>query len=122
MAKKRQRQQEIEFQGYIEVRLDEEGKKEFKRWKASIGDLDDTLMKLCEGGYRLSMSYDDYNGAYMCSMTTKDAQSENAGWVLVGRGNSPVSAMQQVVFKHLVVTSGMWVNFRQSSRNDWDDN
>jgi len=121
VPKKVRKQQEIEFQGYIEVRLDEEGKKEFKKWRASTEDLDSVLQKLTEGGYRLSMSYDDYNGASMCSMTTRDAQSENAGWVLVGRGSSPVSALYQVLFKHLVVTSGMWVNFRQSSRNDWDD-
>jgi len=121
VPKKQNQKQVIDFQGYIEVRLDEEGKGLFKQWKVSEPDLEAVVDKLAEDGYRMSLAYDDYNAAFMCSLTTKDAQNVNAGWVLVGRGKTCLAALAQAIFKHTVVTSGNWVNFRQSSRNDWDD-
>jgi len=121
MAKPKQRQAQIEFQGYIEVRLDEEQKKEFADWLKKNPDVDAVVDKCAESGYRMSMAYDDYNSAFMCSLTTKDAQSTNAGWVLVGRGKTCSRALLQVLFKHLIVTQEQWVNFRQSSRDDWSD-
>lgn len=118
---KRQRQApQIDFQGYIEVRFDEDQKKLFKKWASEFSDLASSIDKQVEAGYRFSLSWDDYNSAYMCSITTKDSQSVNAGWVLVGRGKDVFSALLQAYYKHVVVTQENWTNHKQTRTQDWD--
>lgn len=120
MGKRAVRKETIEFQGYVEVRLDETQKKAFAAWRKENDNLGLLLDKLVEAGYRCSLSWDDYNEAYMASITTKDPQSTNAGWVLVGRGPDCVGAAYQALFKHYVVAKEAWLNIATTSRNDWD--
>jgi len=108
------------FRGYIEYRLTDEDKQGFKKYQADVEALWDDVVKVAEGDYRVTLSWDDYNEAYQCSISQKDDDHVNAGYVLVGRGNSPWGAMAQALFKHLHIMRGDWLNYTKSARNDWD--
>lgn len=120
MAKKQSKAAPIEFQGYVEIRLDTAQKELFRRWAAEQESVFDLVSAQTEAGYRFSLGWDDYNSAQMCSVTTKDKENTNAGWVLVGRGSTAELALYQALFKHLIVAKGDWLNTPTVNRNDWD--
>jgi len=120
MAKKKAPQAPIEFQGYVEIRLDTAQKEAFRQWAAEQTDVFALVSEQTEAGYRFSLGWDDYNLAQMCSVTTKDRENTNAGWVLVGRGSTAERALYQALFKHLIVAKGDWLNTPTVSKNDWD--
>jgi len=107
---------------FISFPLSEEQKREVKNAAWDLGELDNTLSRLCEENYKVTFSYDDYSSAYACFITPKGDKHSNFGYILTGRGSSPHKALKQAYYVHAVLFEGDWSGWKDERRNtDLDD-
>jgi hypothetical protein len=93
-----------------------------KETPISIEFAEDTILKLSEEGYAVSFSYDDYNSCYSCLLRPKYTNNSNAGYLLNGRGSTPIRALRQAAYIHYIVFRSQWGEFyTQSRKQDLDD-
>lgn len=81
---------------------------------------DEVLTRLCEANYKTSFKYDDYNKCFMVSLIPPDT-SVNAGWILCGRGSTPVKALKQASYMHYNVFSEDWPSYQTDLETFIDD-
>jgi hypothetical protein len=109
------------FKGFVKYWM---SKAELAACKASefpIGDLETTLIHLCESGYKTSVSWDDYSDAFAAYLACNNPQDENYGWCLSGRGSTPVKALKQACYQHFVLFDKVWPKLLEASRAEIDD-
>lgn len=106
---------------FIQFELDADQKRQCKAWLPDITLIDDGMLKACESGYKFSVKYDDYSSAYACWMQPTSADSPNAGYILSGRGSTPLKAIKQCLYKHHMVFEGTWDTSWSKGDNDIDD-
>ena len=58
--------------------------------------------------YKVSFSRDKDNGAYTVSLTDMDTSRQSFGWILVGRGSTPINAWCALYYKHTVLLGRDW--------------
>lgn len=93
------------WRGFVEVDLKEEDKKAIKKRKWSAADCMAYLEELAKHNYKVSISLDTNNDAYIVSATGKD---ENAGWTMSQRHGNLWTAINAHAYAHLEVTFGDW--------------
>lgn len=120
MARKTAKRKNGDFLGYIEYRFDDAEKKAFKGWCADTSAVSNAIEEAAENDYRMTIAYDSFNKAYQCSMSIRDDDHINAGYMLVGRGSDWYSAVAQALYKHEHIMHGDWVKFSKETKNDWD--
>lgn len=79
-----------------------------KAWDITPADLLDLVSKASEAGYKLSIRYDNFSHAHAAWLIAPDADDPNAGRILSGRGSTALSALKQLMFKHMVILEGDW--------------
>lgn len=99
---------------FVNYELKQEQVVEYRRWRADIETVDLAWREACEDGYKFSAKYDDYNSAFAVFMLP-GPDSENAGFILTGRGGTPLRALCECLFKHSEVLGGDWRSVRRSS-------
>ena len=109
------------FKGFIEYDLTEQERADLKKREFDLVIADVALTNLVQDNYRVSFGFDFYNNTFTCSLSHKDSTHVNAGWVLVGRGSTPIKALKQVAYKHHEVFGEQWSNARAMSRSELDD-
>jgi len=92
---------------FIRLELTAEEKTALRSWRSNAETLFETLDEMIEGGYRVTLKYDDYNKSAACFLFP-DVDSDNAGRCLTGRGSTVYNALSQAVFKHSVILRGEW--------------
>lgn len=110
---------DAEFQGFINVTLSDEEKREFVEWVETI-DLGALLASMLDEGNVLSVKQDKKGKGYASAITSRWAGSVNAGWCVNMRAGDPTTAIQRVVF---VVSVILGMDWQQSNllrgENDW---
>lgn len=72
--------------------------------------------------YRVSFKYDSYGHCSGCFIQPIDSDHEDAGYVLCGRGSSPLKALKQAIFTWRVLGGGnTWKQFDKNREYDLDD-
>lgn len=66
------------------------------------------MAKLMEDGYRVGFSYNRQNDAVICSVTCRNAESENAGLTFNSFAATWPEALATSLYKHCVLTQGHW--------------
>lgn len=111
------------FRGFINHNMTVAEKKKFDEWSTAIptDELFGLLDQIVDDGYVVSCKVDDYNHCYTCSLTCRNTNSENFGFVLSGRAPTPVNALYVSLFKHFVLLAGDWIAFheRQKEQSVW---
>jgi len=121
MAYKRKGQkQSIEFLGYVDVKLDKKAQGEYKAWRETITDVFTLIDELCENSYRLSCSLDTFNDCFMATLSCTDEKNDNAGYILVGRGSTALTAVLQLLYKERLIGANAWSKFTYTREQDWD--
>jgi len=105
-------QQDSEF---VNLELTNEQREQYRSWRQDVEEVENLWSETCEEGYRVNTKYDDYSGAY-AAFVIPDAGSDNAGYILTGRGGTPYRAVTEALFKHHFLLQGGWANFPQRSR------
>jgi hypothetical protein len=119
--KNRSKYSNTNFKGFVACDLSEQQKTELKASLVTPEDLFEALLKDVEAGYRLTFSFDDYNQCHQVVGTPKAEDHDDYGWLLVGRGSSPLKALKQWFFKHHLVLRGDWTPGKGISRAEIDD-
>jgi len=106
---------------FINFPLSKEQKSEIKAWLPTFEELDDILLKLTEGEYRVTLRYDDRSEAYACWFNPVGEEHPNIGLTLSGRGSTPLKALKQALYIHNVFEGDWAGNYKSFKEDDMDD-
>lgn len=107
---------------FINVPLSKEQKAEIKDWLNSFEEIDDALLKTCEAGYKITIRYDDRNECFAAWLAPIDAGHVNAGFILSGRGSTPLKSLKQAYYIHAHLFEGDWAgNYKDFREQEIDD-
>ena len=96
---------------FVNWSLSVEEKAACKAWINTWEDLDDGLSLLIQEGYKATFSWDAYRSCFTASLIpTSDAKS-NAGYILSGKGSTPLKAVKQALFVHYKIMDGEWASY-----------
>lgn len=121
MARGDAKRREIEFKGFIQCELTDKQKQTLKAQEMSLQEIEDTLVKLIQEGYKVSYSWDNYNHCYQAFLSTSDQESEHLGWILAGRGSLPSKSLKQLFYKHYAILKEQWSSAMGLTRDELDD-
>lgn len=113
-AKKPSKPAEIQWGGFIDVKLDADDKSAFQTFETSTWQwtyLEDVLAD----EIKLSLSYDEDNDTYLATLTSVKHAGPNMRCVLTSRADSWERAVMLAIFKHTELLEGDWGRFRPSS-------
>lgn len=101
---------------FVNWALSTEDKTACKDWELSLSDFDDAYGSLIESGYKITASYDGFRACYTASIVpTKDAK-ENQGYILTGKGSTPLKAVKQALYIHYRIMGESWASYSTASR------
>lgn len=88
------------FKGFLNIQLSEADQQAFDYWgEASIEDINTALGTLIAGGYKVSMSWNDWSDQYQIAATCKDPESKYYGYCIVVSHEALLQGL--VVMMHL---------------------
>ena len=93
---------------FVDYELTEEQRAACKALVFGWEQLDAALFSLCDDGYKLTVRQDSYSGGYAAWLIAGDENPDNAGFILSGRGSTPLKAVKQLLYKHEVVFNRVW--------------
>jgi hypothetical protein len=99
---------QVPFKGFVPGDLTDVERKQCKDWPIWGERSDDMLANLLDNGYTLSIKPDTRGGGYMAFITANTAGHAYAGWVLSGRGSTPLKSLKQACFRHYVMLDEVW--------------
>lgn len=107
------RKDDVDWGGFIDVRLLAADKDHFKDWVTSFDMvmLDDLLAE----GLKLSLSFDAETDTYLACLTSDHHAGPNLRCVLPARAGIWEQAIALVVFKHVEMLGGDWGRYRPAS-------
>jgi len=124
-AKRRNKPQTGNYTGvrseFINHELTKEEKEAYLEWREDIAAVVSAWSSVLADGYRINTKSDEYNDCFAAFIIPDDG-SDNAGFILAGRGGNPLRALCEALFKHVAVFSGAWRSDRDDRRatNDPD--
>lgn len=109
-------QGEVEWGGYINIRIDEETKLVYGAWLEGDGAsfwalLEDAMAE----GLKYGVSWDASNECYIATLTGNGMVGFNVRCCLSSRSSRFEDATALLMFKHVVMCEGNWGNFRPST-------
>lgn len=120
--KQKPTQQRFNDVQFVNWSLSVEEKAACKGWLLGEGELDNACVLLIEGGYKVTVSYDVFRSCFTASIVpTKDAKS-NQGYILTGKGSTPLKSIKQAAYIHFHVMDGEWSAYSTAkSAEELDD-
>lgn len=110
-AKKAPTQPRFNDVQFVNWSLSAEEKAACKAWELSVDDYSDAIGSLIEGGYKVTVSYDNFRSCFTASIVpTKDAKS-NQGYILTGKGSNPLKAIKQALYIHFHIMGEEWAAY-----------
>jgi len=107
---------------FINYTLSKEQKDELKATEFSLEYADDILVKLTEANYKVTFSYDDFAECFAAHVVPKGTEHKNAGFILAGRGSTPLKALKQAAYMHWQIFDEDWSEFYTArGRESLDD-
>lgn len=105
---------------FVSVTLTDEDKLAVKSAPNTFETLDESLVAMLHDGYSFKLKSDVFNGCFACYVSPPDS-SANSGWMLTGRGSTPLKAVKQALYIHRVVLDGDWPDVNEPRRGELDD-
>lgn len=109
----------VEWKGYVNLSLTDGQKAGFSAWIVGTEIWENAVPTLIEGGYVVSIAYDDYNQSVVAGLYCVNPDDPNAGWKLTARGEYPDVALSRVVYIHLVLLEGNWSDSFHPEADAW---
>lgn len=93
-----------------------------KVWGEWEVDPDALLESVLGDGLRLTLKDDPATGGFLVFLNPVGDTHPYVGWVLSGRGSTPVKAIKQACFRHLVQLKRKWpLVSKSTARTEFDD-
>lgn len=86
-----------------------------RQWRQDVDSVADVWSDVLQEGYRVNTKWDDYSSSY-AAFIIPDEQSDNAGYILSGRGGTAYRAVCEALYKHTFVLRGGWANTAKHER------
>lgn len=104
---------------FVDVRISKADRAAFDKWAAeTANDAIDLLASLANSGYKISVSWSDYNDCYTASFTGQEENGPNYHLVMTSRSDDMWEALMIGLYKHYVQCRGEdWPTDKQE--NDW---
>lgn len=95
---------------FVDWRLDAEEKKAFNAYYDKQGtELLSEANTLLQSNYKMTISYDENNNSFLCTLVPKDEKDPNKGWALTSRAADPFKAIAISLWKHFhLCDDGEW--------------
>jgi hypothetical protein len=101
---------------FVNWTLTKEQAAECKGWLLVLGDFDSALEKFEEEGYKLTSRWDSYGECWGAFAYPEEGKTENGGYILTGRGSSPLRAVKQLLYIHYAVMDRGWAAWSVATR------
>jgi len=96
---------------FVNWSLSAEQKASCKEWLLKQGEMDNAISTLIEAGYKVTVSWDKYRACFTSSVVpTADAKS-NQGYILTGKGSTPLKATKQALYIHYHIMGEEWASY-----------
>lgn len=103
---------------FVNWSLSAEEKTACKGWLSNVEEYDNALLATIEAGYKITISYDTFRTCFTSSIVpTKDAKS-NQGYILTGKGSTPLKASKQAMFIHYQIMGEEWASYSVVSKSE----
>jgi len=103
---------------FVQYELDNAQKAELKSINATADQIFDDILSAIVDGYKFGVKFDDYSQSYAVFMQSVEPGSINGGFILTGRGSTPLKAFKQVLYKHTVCLDREWGNYVERRSGD----
>jgi hypothetical protein len=87
---------------FVDPQLDALQRAELKKAPFSAELADSELTRVFEQNYKLTLKFDERSQAYTAWLLPEGEKHKNSGYILSGRGSTPLKAVKQVLFKNAV--------------------
>lgn len=101
---------------FINWSLTKEQKAEVKAWSPDVEEVDEIEAEIIQENCKITRSYDDFASCYSCSIVPTNKHKTNHGYILVGKGSTPLKAFKQAVYIHKQVFAGDWSTYSTGGR------
>lgn len=106
---------DAQWGGFVNIRLTEEDKTDFRTWQRSdrqpTGDLLDGCLR---DGLQVSFSYDSENWCYIVTLTGCGWTGSGLRCAMTTRGDSFSDALDLALYKHLELANEDWGQYKSS--------
>lgn len=107
---------------FINWSLSVEEKAACKQWTFDTEAYDNEVGKLIQSGYKLTVSWDGFRSCYTASIVPTADAKDNQGFILTGKGSTPVKAAKQALYIHFYVMGENWAEYSTAGgREELDD-
>ncbi len=107
---------------FVQLELSTEQKRDLKVTYENIVTLSLAVDEMLEAGIKLTLKTDNRGNGYV-AFAFADPDSDNAGFILTGRGGSSTRALRELVYKHVNILGGEWSQYRSRAADvggdDW---
>lgn len=107
----RTRAKQIDYQGYVQIELDESDIDAVMESTSKPALLWLAIVNAASDGYKFSCSKDTDENLFKCTLMDIDTSRTSCGWMLSGQGDALVQALAALVYKHDARMSSDWVPF-----------
>jgi len=104
---------------FVDVRLSSEQREEFADHILSSAECAAALQHFADDGYRVGVSWSGEHQSYTVSVTCRQEGSDNEGLCMTSFAGDLVKAVSLAVYKHVVVTGGVWQNLDTQTMGDF---
>lgn len=94
---------------FVDVKLTQEQREEFSRYRLLNDDHVGALQSLADDGYRVGVSWSGEQQAYIVSLTCRNPDSPNNGLCMTSFAKTLETAVRLAFYKHVEVTQECWV-------------
>ncbi len=96
---------------FINWSLSAEEKAACKQWALDVASYDSDLGRLIQSDYKLTLSWDGFRSCYTASIVPTKDNKINAGYILTGKGSTPLKAAKQALYIHFYVMAEEWAAY-----------
>ena len=104
---------------FVDVKLTAEDRAGFLNWLKDQHDVVEHIQDFANHGYRVGVSWSGEHQSYTASLTCRDAGSVNEGCCMTSFAGTLEIALWLMVYKHVVMTSGVWVSAKDREVGDF---
>lgn len=96
---------------FINWSLTIEQKQDCKQFLITDGDYDEALLVIIQAGYKVTTSYDEYRDCFTASIVPAQNGKNNQGYILTGKGSTPLKAIRQALYIHYRIMDEDWASY-----------
>ena len=104
---------------FVDIRLSADDRKAFADLVYTADEVLDALERIIAEGHRVGLAYSGERGSYTASLTGREDGCVNKGLCVTSFANTPLRALALAVYKHTVLSGGVWADAGVSQDEDF---